>query len=122
MYNFNMPNKKIIHKNYIDNSNVYQLVLPIETEILIPKDDSIRLLGQILEGLNYEKLYMTYSSKGRKSAVEPKILFKIIAYAYSINIYSSRKIEMACKRDSNFMWLLQGNKSPDHSTIARFRK
>jgi len=117
-----MPNKKIIHKNYIDNSNVYRLVLPIETEILIPKDDSIRLLGQILEGLNYEKLYMAYSSKGRKSAVEPKILFKIIAYAYSINIYSSRKIEMACKRDSNFMWLLQGNKSPDHSTIARFRK
>jgi hypothetical protein len=53
-----MPNKKIIHKNYINNSNVYQLVLPIKMKILIPKDDSIRLLDQILEGLNYEKLYM----------------------------------------------------------------
>ncbi len=38
------------------------------------------------------------------------------------NIYSSRKIEVACKRDINFMWLLNGKRGPDHSTIARFRK
>jgi len=117
-----MTSKKITQKNYNNINNVYQLVFPIETEILIPQDDSVRLLSQILEGLNYKKLYKAYSSKGRKSAVEPKILFKIMAYAYSINIYSSRKIETACKRDINFMWLLQGNKAPDHSTIARFRK
>lgn len=38
------------------------------------------------------------------------------------NIYSSRKIETACRRDINFMWLLAGTPAPDHSTIARFRK
>ena len=38
------------------------------------------------------------------------------------NIYSSRKIETACRRDINFMWLLEGSQAPDHSTIARFRK
>lgn len=38
------------------------------------------------------------------------------------NIYSSRQIEKACKRDINFIWLLEGHKTPDHSTIARFRK
>lgn len=48
-------------------------------------------------------------------------MFKILTYAYSQNIYSSRKIETACKRDINFMWLLAGQKAPDHSTIARFR-
>nr|WP_263488092.1 transposase [Clostridium sp. FP2] len=37
------------------------------------------------------------------------------------DIYSSRKIEKACKRDINFMWLLRGRKAPDHNTIARFR-
>ncbi len=37
------------------------------------------------------------------------------------NIYSSRAIERACRRDINFMWLLQGYKAPDHSTISRFR-
>ena len=49
-------------------------------------------------------------------------MFKILSYAYSQNIYSSRKIEKACKRDINFRWLLQGYKSPDHVTISRFRK
>ena len=48
-------------------------------------------------------------------------MFKILTYAYSQNIYSSRKIETACRRDINFMWLLAGQKAPDHSTIARFR-
>ena len=37
------------------------------------------------------------------------------------DIWSSRKIELACKRDINFMWLLEGLKAPDHNNIARFR-
>ena len=98
------------------------MVLPLNCEVLIPEDDSVRLLSQILEGLNYERLYRAYSSTGRKPAVEPKILFKALTYAYMNNIYSSRKIEAACKRDINFMWLLNGNPAPDHATIARFRK
>jgi len=36
-------------------------------------------------------------------------------------IYSSRKFEQACRRDVNFMYLLDGAPAPDHSTIARFR-
>ena len=37
-------------------------------------------------------------------------------------IYSSRKIETACRRDINFMWLLTGVGVPDHSTINCFQK
>jgi len=121
VYNLNMINKEITQKNYTNNCEVYQLVFPIETGILIPEDDSVRLLSQILEELYYKKLNEAYSSQGRKPAVEPKILFKILVYAYMNDIYSSRKIEKACKRDINFMWLLQGRKAPDHNTIARFR-
>src|SRR5690554_6139518 len=94
--------------NYIGLSSGNQLKLPLEFEILIPKDDSVRLLSHILEGLDYTQLYKAYSSKGRKPAVEPKILFKILTYAYMSNIYSSRQIELACRRDINFMWLLNG--------------
>jgi IS5 family transposase len=36
-------------------------------------------------------------------------------------LYSSRKIERACRRDVNFMYLLEGEAAPDHNTIARFR-
>ena len=74
-----------------------------------------------LEDLDYAKLYQAYSAKGRNPAVGPKTMFKILIYAYPQNLYSSRKIETACKRDINFMWLLAGQKAPDHSTIARFR-
>ena len=109
-------------KNYTEFNGYYQLVLPLNIEVLIPDDDSVRLLSQILEGFNYTKLYKAYSSTGRKPAVDPKIMFKVLTYAYSNNIYSSRNIETACRRDINFMWLLQGEKKPDHSTIARFRK
>ena len=116
-----MSSKLSYQKNYTELGENYQLVLPLSLEGLVPDDDSVRLLSHELEELDYTLLYKAYSSKGRNPAVEPKIMFKILTYAYSQNIYSSRKIETACKRDINFMWLLAGSKTPDHSTIARFR-
>lgn len=117
-----MQKNKSYNKNYNEFNDNFQLILPLNLENLIPEDDSVRLLSHVLEGLNYKKLYKAYSSVGRKPAVEPKIMFKIITYAYSQNIYSSRKIEKACKRDINFKWLLQCYNAPDHATISRFRK
>jgi transposase len=108
-------------KNYTEFNDGYQLVLPLSLEGLVPEDDSVRLLSHILEGLEYTKLYKAYSSTGRNPAVEPKTMFKIITYAYSQNIYSTRKIETACRRDINFRWLLAGQAAPDHVTISRFR-
>ena len=98
-----------------------QLVLPIETSILIPADDSVRLLSQLLEELDYSKLYAAYSRLGRNPAVSPKNLFKVLVYGYMNNTYTSRQLETACRRDINYMWLLQGQSAPDHNTIARFR-
>lgn len=110
------------NKDYTLNSNVYQLKLPLELDGLVPNDDSVRLLSQVLEELDYTKLYQAYSTRGRNPVVDPKTMFKVLVYAYSQNIYSTHKIETACKRDINFMWLLSGQKAPDHSTIARFRQ
>ena len=109
------------HKNYTELGATYQLVLPLSLEGLVPDDDSVRLLSHELEELDYSLLYQAYSAKGRNPAVDSKTMFKILTYAYSQNIYSSRKIKTACCRDINFMWLLAGQKAPDHSTIARFR-
>ncbi len=108
-------------KDYTELGRTYQLVLPLSLEGMIPDDDSVRLLSYELEDLDYTKLYQAYSAKGRNPAVDPKTMFKILTYAYSQTIYSSRKIEKSCRRDINFMWLLAGQKAPDHSTIARFR-
>lgn len=100
----------------------FQLVLPLNFEVLIPENDSVRLISQIVDELDFRKLNLTYSSKGRNPSVKPRILFSILVYAYMNGIYSSRPVEKACKRDINFMWLLQGIKAPDHNTIDRFRR
>ena len=108
-------------RNYTGLGEAYQLVLPLSLEGLIPEDESVRLLSHELEELDYTLLYQAYSAKGRNPAIDWETMLKILTYAYSQNIYSSRKIKTSCRRNINFMWLLAGHKAPDHSTIARFR-
>jgi hypothetical protein len=48
-------------------------------------------------------------------------MLKIMLYAYHEGNFSSRGIEKACRRDINYMYLLEGRSAPDHATIARFR-
>lgn len=52
-------------------------------------------------------------------AYDPKILLKVVLFAYSRGILSSRKIERACLENVTFMALCCGQ-HPDHSTIAAF--
>ena len=49
------------------------------------------------------------------------MLFKVMAYGYQYGIYSSRKLEEACRYRVDFMWLLEEEPVPDHTTLARFR-
>lgn len=98
-----------------------QIGFPLQVPFIPSEDDSVRLLFEVTEELNYTNLYNTYSTLGRNPAIDPAILFRILIYGYMNKLYSSREIEKACKRDINFMWLLQGQKAPDHNTIARFR-
>ncbi len=55
----------------------YQLFLPINIEVLITKDDSVRLLDEILDKLNYKKLMHSYSRLGRWSSVQKKDNLKL---------------------------------------------
>lgn len=87
----------------------------------MPETLPVRLLSAQLEELNYEKLYRAYSPRGRKSAVDARVLFKVMVYGYMQGVYSSRKLEEACRYRVDFMWLLEDEKVPDHTTIARFR-
>lgn len=98
----------------------YQVCLPMNLEIKIPSDDPVRLLSAVLEELDYSKLAATYSRKGRIE-YSPRLLFKVVLYAYTRGMYSSREIERACRENVNYMYLLEDQKAPDHNTIARFR-
>ena len=107
-----------LQKDYTQNSDGYQLKLPLNIEAIILEDDSVRLLSQFVEGMDLTGLYSTYE---RINSVSPRTLLKIVLYSYMNNDYSSRSMELNCKRDINFMYLLEGEKAPDHATFARFR-
>ena len=85
-----------LQQDYSKFGGYMQLALPIETSILIPADDSVRLLSQVMEELDYSKLYRAYSPNGRNPAVSPKNLFKVLVYGYMNNLYTSRGLETAC--------------------------
>ena len=88
-------------------------------ETMIPSDDPVRLLSAFVEGMDLSELYHTYD-RIRKNQASPRQMLKIMVYAAMNGIFSSRDIETACRRDINFMFLLEGMPVPDHATIARF--
>ena len=114
-----MLQNKILQKDYTLSSLYYQIKLPLDVETLIPADDPVRLLSAFVEGMELSDLYQTYG-KIKKNQATPRQLLKIMVYASMNRIYSSRDIETACRRDINFMYLLEGKPAPDHATFARF--
>lgn len=99
--------------------NRSQVVLPINLEIKLPKDDFVYKVAEICDELDYTELFNTYVRTWRK--VNPITLFEIMVFAYIERIYSGREIEKACKTDIRFMWLLDGEPAPSHATISRFQ-
>lgn len=107
-----------LQKDYTQNAEGYQLKLPLNIETIIPEDDSVRLLSQFVEAMDLTDLYSTYE---RINSVSPRTLLKIVLYSYMNGDYSSRSMELNCKRDIHFMFLLEGAPAPDYATFARFR-
>ena len=107
-----------LQKDYTLNQSGYQLKLPLKLETIIPKNDSVRLLSQFVEEMDLTDLYSTYD---RINSLSPRTLLKIVLYSYMNGDYSSRSMELNCKRDINFMFLLEGHSAPDHATLAGFR-
>jgi len=115
-----MAINNLTQKDYSIHGRFYQLKLPLNIEYIIPKDDSVRLLSQVVEEMDLTELYQTYS-RIRENCTTPRQMLKVMFYEYMNHYYSTRKIESACRRDINFMYLLEGISAPDYSTIARFR-
>jgi len=96
----------------------YQVILPLSTEILIPKDDSVRLVGSVLGKLDFSQEAKAYARRRRRWPFV--ILLRVVAYGFMRGFRSVRSIETACRENINFMWLLEGYPVPDHNTLARF--
>lgn len=94
-------------------------LIPFDLNDMIAADHPVRTVNQILENIDITQLLKQYKPGGA-SSYHPRMLLKVMVYAYINNIYSSRKIEEAVSQNICFMWLAGLNK-PDHNTINRFR-
>jgi transposase len=95
------------------------ILLPYSFDDLIPEKHPVRVVDQVVESINIQPLLKAYSKEGNPG-YHPKMLLKVMLYAYMTNVYSSRKIELALRENINFMWLTSMT-IVDHNTINRFR-
>ena len=94
-------------------------MLPLNVEFQIPKDDPVRLVRYCIGGMDFSALYQNCHHVNRNQA-SPAQMLAILSYAYANSIFSTRKIEEACRSNIKFMYLLEGKPAPDHATISRF--
>ena len=97
-----------------------QVILPLNLEISIPKEDFVFKVAEICEELDYTELFNAYMRTWRKT--NPITVFEVIVFGYMEHLYSGREIAKACKTDIRFMWLLNGEAAPSHATISRFQE
>jgi len=96
-----------------------QLQLPTNLEELIPENHLVRVVHEAIEKMDLRPLMKRYKGGGT-SSYHPKMMLKVLVYAYTQRLYSSRRIAKALRENIHFMWI-SGNSSPDFRTINRFR-
>ncbi|WP_052101856.1 IS1182 family transposase [Porphyromonas cangingivalis] len=95
------------------------LLFPPELGQDIDANDPVRLVNSVVDTLKLESIRGLYHVRGR-SAYHPRMMLKVLLYAYMNNVYSCRKIKQALRRDIHYIWL-SGYEKPDFATINRFR-
>src|SRR5947209_1109354 len=100
----------------------YQEVLDSTVRLgdCLPQTHLARFIVEIVEELDLSAFYARYGNRGG-APYSPEILLAVLFYGYTNGVFSSRKIEQAC-RDTVAYRYLAGNLTPDHDTIAAFRK
>jgi transposase len=98
-------------------------LLPECLDDWVGEDNSVRVLDAFVEALDLAELGfdgIAPAATGRP-AYHPATLLKLYIYGYLNRVQSSRRLECEARRNLEVMWLL-GRLTPDHKTIADFRK
>lgn len=111
-----LTKSKVVFKDYNPKEN---LLFPPNLSELIDDKHPVKIVSNIIDGLDIKNLIKSYKPGGT-SSYHPKMLLKVLIYSYLSNIYSSRKMEQALKENIHFMWLSAMSR-PDHNTLNRFR-
>ena len=106
---------KVLYKSYTQNDS---LLFPPCIGDFIPENHPVRTVNAILDNFDISEIESTYKGGGTTS-YHPRMLLKIVVYAYLTNIYSGRRMASLLEENVFFMWL-SGMSRPDFRTINRF--
>lgn len=116
---FHFVKQKETTRFFVHQYTMDQLCLPMDLEEDIPANHLVRVVNAAVNRLDNAIFDAAYPGGGRDS-YHPKMLTKVIIYAYTQRIYSSRQIAKAVRENIMFMWIA-GRQRPDFRTINRFR-
>ena len=86
----------------------------------VSQDHPVRVLEQILRGLDWSAWTQEYNGHVGQPPIPPWVMAGVILYGLMRRIRSSRQLEYACGNNIDFMWLAEG-RTIDHDTICKFR-
>ena len=107
---------KVVFKSYNPNDN---LLLPPCLGDYLPQNHPSRVVSAIIDRLDISEIEAGYKGGGT-SSYDPRMLLKVIVYAYLNNVYSGRQMEKLLVENIAYMWL-SGMQTPDFRTINIFR-
>ena len=106
-------------KNLRPYSQKQSLLFPANLLDFIKNDDLCMVVDDVVSSLDLSCLYAKVSPEGNM-AYHPKMMLKVLFYAYASGIFSSRKIAKALGENVAFIYLAAWNR-PDFRTINNFR-
>ncbi len=85
----------------------------------LPDDHPAVIINNIVEGLDMNSLYLVVSENA--SSYNPRMIIKILIYAYTTGTFSTRKIARVLWDSPAYMYLANWQ-TPDFRVIIDFRK
>ena len=98
------------------------LLLPPDVREWLPEGHLAHHVSDLVDGLDLTAFYAPYEGDGRRNApYDPRMMVKVLLYAYATGVFSSRGIARKLEEDVGFRVLAAGN-FPQHRTLCEFRR
>ena len=97
-------------------------LLPPSLRDWLPENHLVYFVSDVVDQLDLSKIESVYEKDERgQPPFNPRMMAKILVYAYCVGVFSSRRIQKRLIEDIAFRILAAGNQ-PDFRTISDFRK
>lgn len=109
-------------KTFRSYDQYQSFLLPPSLDDWLPVGHTARFVSEVVDDmLDLTSIYVSYTNATGAPPLDPRMMLKLIVYAYSIGVTSSREIERRCETDVAFRWL-SANTAPDYRSLSRFRR